>query len=116
VITHHPFNPKPLTVSYHHHRIFFFFIYLGFLMLFNFMADVDATSSGDVAVIQKHGRGCPQGSKNKPKSTLAIVASLSTPAKHHPGRPLGSQKKKPFGVTTDPADRLDVSVAHLTLP
>jgi hypothetical protein len=58
VIAHHPFNPKPFTVSCRC-RIIFFFIYLGFLMLINLMADVDATSSGNVAIVEKRSRGRP---------------------------------------------------------
>jgi hypothetical protein len=110
VITHHPFNPKPLTISCRH-RIIFFFIYLGFLLLINLMANVNATSSSNVTLVEKWGQGHPRGSKNKPKSTLAVVASSSTSAKHRLGRPLGSKNKKPFVVTTDHSDRLDVSVA-----
>jgi hypothetical protein len=77
---------------------------------------VDATNYGDVATVEKHGRVCPQGSKNKPKSTLVVAASLSTRAKCRPGRPLGSKNKESSRVMMDPADHLDVSVAHPTLP
>jgi hypothetical protein len=76
------------------------------------MADVDATN---YATIEKRACGHPRGSKNQPKSTLSLATSSSTPAKRRPGRPLGSKNKKSSMVTTDPADRLDVSVAHPTL-
>jgi hypothetical protein len=101
VIAHHCFNPKPLTVTYRR-RIIFFFIYLGFPLLIDHMDDVDATYSGNVAIVEKRGCGRPRGSKNKPKSTLAVVASSSTLAKHRPGRPLGSKNKKSFFMTTAP--------------
>jgi hypothetical protein len=45
-----------------------------------------------------------------------VVASSSTPAKRRPGRPLGSKNKKSATVTAYPADRLDVSFAHLFAP
>jgi hypothetical protein len=57
------------------------------------MAEVSATNQGDFAIAEKHDHGCPRGSKNKPKSSLVVVASSSTPAKGRPGRPLGSKKK-----------------------
>jgi hypothetical protein len=80
------------------------------------MASVVATSSGNVAIVEKHGHRCPRGSKNKPKSTLAVVAPSSTLAKRHSSRLLGRKNKKPFVLTINPADRLDVSVARPTLP
>jgi hypothetical protein len=60
------------------------------------MADVDANKYGDVATVEKRGRGCQRGSKNKPKSSLATAASSSTLAKHRPSRPLGSKNKNPL--------------------
>jgi hypothetical protein len=80
------------------------------------MADVDATNHGDVASVEKRGCGRPHGSNNKPKSSLAVAASSSTPAKHRPGRPLGSKNKKSSLTIADPGDRLDVSAAHPILP
>jgi hypothetical protein len=115
MIAHHPFNPKSFTVSCRH-RIVFFFIYPGFLLLTNLMADVDAANSDNVAIVEKRGHDRHRGSKNKPKYTLDIAASSSTPAKRRPGLPLGSKNKKPFVATTDPANHLDVSVARPTLP
>jgi hypothetical protein len=44
----------------------------------------------DAMFVEKHGRGRPQWSKNKPKAS-AVDASSSTPAKRHHGRPLGSK-------------------------
>jgi hypothetical protein len=76
------------------------------------MANVNATNQGDVATVEKLGRGLPRGSKNNPKSSLVVVASSSTLAKRRPGRPLGSKNKKSAIVTADPTDRLDVSFAH----
>jgi hypothetical protein len=87
-------------------------------------------------VVEKHGRGSPQGSKNKPKPTMvekrghgcplgstkkpkptAIDASSSTPARRRRGRPLGS-KNKPKGTATTAyvAEHLDVSLGHHDLP
>jgi hypothetical protein len=60
------------------------------------MADVDATNHGDVATVEKHGRGRPRGSKNNPKSSLVAATSSLTPAKRHPGRPLGSKTRNPL--------------------
>jgi hypothetical protein len=80
------------------------------------MADADTTNHGDVAIVEKRGRGRPRGSKNKPKSSLAATTSSSTPAKRRPDRPLGSKNKKSSVAMTDPADRLDVNVVHPTLP
>jgi hypothetical protein len=67
------------------------------------MADVDATNNGDVATLEK---------RDKPESSVATDVSSSTPTKHLPSRPLGSKNKKPSMTMTDPADCLDVSVAH----
>jgi hypothetical protein len=80
------------------------------------MADVNATNQGDVAIVEKHGRGHPCGIKNKPKSLLVVVASSSTPAKRHPGRPLGIKNKKSAIVIADPADCLEVSFAYPSAP
>jgi hypothetical protein len=80
------------------------------------MADVDATNYGDVATVEKRGRGRPRGSNNKLKYLLVAVALSSTLSKRCPGHPLGSKNKKPFVTMMDPADRLGVSVAHPILP
>jgi hypothetical protein len=76
------------------------------------MADVDAINHGDVATVEKRCCGFPCGSKNKTKSYLVVVVSSSTPAKRCPRCTLGSKNKKSAVVTTDPADRLDVSFVH----
>jgi hypothetical protein len=65
-----------------------------------------------VATVETCGRGRPCGSKNKPKSSLAVVALSSTPVKRRPGRPLGSKNKKSAIVIANPVDCLDVSFAH----
>jgi hypothetical protein len=80
------------------------------------MADVDATDQGDMAIVEKRDHSHPRGSKNNPKSSLAIVASSSTPAKRRPGRPLGIENKKSAIVIADPADHLDVSFVHPAVP
>jgi hypothetical protein len=71
---------------------------------------------GDFAIVEKRDHGRPRGSKNKTKSSLATAASSSTLAKRRPGHQLGSKNKKSYVATTDPTDRLDVSVVHPTLP
>jgi hypothetical protein len=80
------------------------------------MADGDAINQGDVATVKKRGCGRPCGSKNNPKSSLAVVASSSTPAKRRPSHLLGSKNKKYAIVIADPTDRLDVSFAHPSAP
>jgi hypothetical protein len=42
--------------------------------------------------MEKRGRGCPRGGKNKP-TIPAVASSSSAPAKRHPGRPVGSKNK-----------------------
>jgi hypothetical protein len=76
------------------------------------MTDLNVANQGGVDTVEKRGRGRPLGSKNKPKSSLAMVASSPTLAKCRPGRPLGSKNKKHTTATTDPTDRLDVCFAH----
>jgi hypothetical protein len=44
------------------------------------------------APMEKRGRGCPRGSKNK-ASVGAALASSSAPVKRHPSRPAGSKNK-----------------------
>jgi hypothetical protein len=61
-------------------------------------------------VVEKHGRGLPHGSKNKPKVAIMEVSSFS-PAKRCPGRPLVS-KNKSKASTSQINEPLDVSVAH----
>jgi hypothetical protein len=73
------------------------------------MADLNAANHGGVATVEKCSRGRPLGSKNKPRSSLAMVASSPTPAKHRPGRPLGSKNKKHTMAS-------DVSFAHPSAP
>jgi hypothetical protein len=45
------------------------------------------------AVMEKHGRGRPCGSKNKPKDVSMVAWSSAMPMKRCPGRPLGSKNK-----------------------
>jgi hypothetical protein len=46
----------------------------------------------DATLVEKRGRGCPQGSKNKAKASAVDPSSLA-PIKHCRGRPLGSKNK-----------------------
>jgi hypothetical protein len=80
------------------------------------MADVNVANQGDVATVEKRSHSRPPMSKNKPKSSFAMVASSPTAAKRRPGRSLGSKNKKYTTETTDPVDRLDVSFAHPSAP
>jgi hypothetical protein len=56
------------------------------------MADAGGANLNTGVLMEKQGRGCPRGSKNKPKD-VSLVASLSASAKRCPGRPLGSKNK-----------------------
>jgi hypothetical protein len=79
------------------------------------MADVVVINLNDAPVtVEKHGRGCPRGSKNKSK----IVASTSstTLAKRRHGRPLGSNNKKPSTMAAGAAILPDVSLAQPIVP
>jgi hypothetical protein len=75
------------------------------------MADTGVVDLDAGIVVQKHGRGHPRGSKNKPK-VIAIASSSSAPAKRRPGHPLGS-KKKSKSSTSQVNEPLDVSATHL---
>jgi hypothetical protein len=79
------------------------------------IADAGVINLDGAIVVQKRGRGHPQGSKNKHKTSVA-ASSSATPAKHHRGRPLRSKNKKPSAVTVSTADHLDVSLAQPSLP
>jgi hypothetical protein len=65
-------------------------------------------------VVEKRGRGCPQGSKNNP-NTSTTSSSSAMPAKRCCGRPLGRKNKKPFVLMVSTADHLDVSLAQPSL-
>jgi hypothetical protein len=54
------------------------------------MADTGAIDLDTGAVVEKHGRGHPCGSKNKPKDASMVGSSSSTPVKQCPGHLLGS--------------------------
>jgi hypothetical protein len=61
------------------------------------MADAGVIDLDTGVVVEKRGRGCPHGSKNKPKDASMVASSSSAPVKWHPGRPVGSKnKQKPF--------------------
>jgi hypothetical protein len=65
------------------------------------MTDAGAINLDTSALMEKQGRGCPRGSKNKPKDT-SLVASSSASAKRHPGRPLGSKNKPKASAAVAP--------------
>jgi hypothetical protein len=44
-------------------------------------------------MLEKHGRGRPRGSKNKPKGLSKAASSSAMPMKRRPGHPLGSKNK-----------------------
>jgi hypothetical protein len=56
------------------------------------MADAGESCLNIGAPMEKRGRGCPRGSKNK-ASVGAALASSSAPVKRHPGHPAGSKNK-----------------------
>jgi hypothetical protein len=56
------------------------------------MADAGDVNLGTGVLMGKRGRGCPRGSKNKPKDA-SMVASSSASVKRCPGRPVGSKNK-----------------------
>jgi hypothetical protein len=57
------------------------------------MVDVGVIDLDTGAVIEKHGRGHPHDSKNKPKDVSMVASSSAVPMKRRPGRPLGSKNK-----------------------
>jgi hypothetical protein len=63
------------------------------------MADASGSRLNIGAPVEKRGRGCPRGSKNKATATAA-VASSSAPVKRRPGRPAGSKNKIKVPSTT----------------
>jgi hypothetical protein len=56
------------------------------------MADAGGANLDAGVQMEKRGRGCPRGSKNKPKDP-SMVASPSVSMKRRPGRPVGSKNK-----------------------
>jgi hypothetical protein len=80
------------------------------------MADAGVINLDDATMVEKHGRGRPRGSKNKPKIS-AVVASSLILAKRRRGRPLGSKNKpKTSAATVSTSEHLDVSLAQPILP
>jgi hypothetical protein len=57
------------------------------------MADAGVIDLDTGAMVEKHGRGRPRGSKNKPKDTSMVASSSATPMKRCPNHPLGSNNK-----------------------
>jgi hypothetical protein len=56
------------------------------------MANIGVINLEDGVVVQKHGQGRLQGSKNKPKASVAEISS-STLTKRRCGHPLGRKNK-----------------------
>jgi hypothetical protein len=79
------------------------------------MADASVINPVGAIVVEKRGRGCPRGSKNKPNTSTA-ASSSTTMAKHRLGHPLGSKNKKLSAAMASAADHLDVSLAQPSLP
>jgi hypothetical protein len=52
------------------------------------MVDAGVIDLDAGAVMEKHGRGRPRGSKNKPKDLSMVTSSSAMPMKRRPGRPL----------------------------
>jgi hypothetical protein len=57
------------------------------------MADASVIDLDTGAIIEKHGRSHPRGSKNKPKDISIVASSSAVPRKRRPGCPLGSKNK-----------------------
>jgi hypothetical protein len=75
------------------------------------MADAEVVDL-DVGIMgEKHGRGRPRGSKNKP-NVISMAASSFVPIKWRPGCPLES-KNKPRSSTSQINEPLDVSATPL---
>jgi hypothetical protein len=65
------------------------------------MADASVIDLDTSAMMEKHGRGHPRGSKNNPKDVSMVASSSTMPMKRRPGRPLGSKNKsKPSSSVT----------------
>jgi hypothetical protein len=80
------------------------------------MADTSVNNLDDARMVEKHGRGLPRGSKNKPKASAA-VASSSIPTNYCSGRPLGSKNKpNTSAATASTAEHLDTSLVQPILP
>jgi hypothetical protein len=75
------------------------------------MIDVAVINLADATVVEKHARGRPRGSKNKPKTSV-VASLLATPAKHRRGRPLGSKNKKTSAAMANTIVHLDISLAQ----
>jgi hypothetical protein len=75
------------------------------------MADTRVIDLDTGVMVEKHGRGRPCGSKNKPKVASRTISSSSAPVKRCPGRPLGS-KNKPKPSASLANEPLDATAAH----
>jgi hypothetical protein len=62
------------------------------------MADASGSRLDIGAPVERRGRGCPRGSKNKAIATT-LVASSSAPVKRRPGRLVGSKNKPKVAPT-----------------
>jgi hypothetical protein len=80
-----------------------------------FMADTGAIDLDTGAMVEKHGRGRPRGSKNKPKDASMVVSSSSASVKRCPSRPLGS-KNKPKSSALLTGQSGDASTARHSTP
>jgi hypothetical protein len=79
------------------------------------MADTSIIDLDTGAMVEKHGRGHPRGSKNKPKEVSMAISSSSASAKWCPGRPLGS-KNKPKPSISLANQHLDASSSRQNAP
>jgi hypothetical protein len=80
-----------------------------------FMADTDVIDRDTGVLVEKPGRGCPHGSKNKPKESAMAGSSSSASVKWHTGRPLGS-KNKPKLSTSFATKPLDAATVRNNTP
>jgi hypothetical protein len=78
------------------------------------MADASGSRLNLGALVEKWGRGCPRGSKNKTIAATA-VASSSALGKQCPGRPAGS-KTKPKALSATPGSSVPSPDASSSSP
>jgi hypothetical protein len=74
------------------------------------MIDTSVIDLDTGAVVEKHGRGRPHGSRNKPKDISLVASSSAAPMKRRLGRPLGS-KNKPKSSSSLARQPVDVPTA-----
>jgi hypothetical protein len=75
------------------------------------MADDGVIDLDTGAMVEKHGRGRPHVSRNKPKDISMVASSSAAPMKRRPDRPLGS-KNKPKSSSTSARQVVEASAGR----